>query len=80
VFNREAEEHASKKAKTFTPGEPMPAPAVKAVEPKKPYVGPTAEQLTAIKVCASRTFLVESLKRTCFNPEPDVWQFGAVIV
>eukprot|EP00976_Prorocentrum_cordatum_P065090 1177767-Prorocentrum_minimum.AAC.4 len=48
-----AEEPAAKKAKTFTPGEVEPAPVVKeAVAQPKKAAGPTAEQLTAIKVCA----------------------------
>mmetsp|Transcript_4231 Transcript_4231/g.7202 ORF Transcript_4231/g.7202 Transcript_4231/m.7202 type:complete len:262 (+) Transcript_4231:268-1053(+) len=63
VLNREAEEHASRKAKTFTPGEPMPAPAVKAVEPRKPYVGPTAEQLTAIKAAIANATTLEEVAR-----------------
>ena len=56
-----AEEPVAKKAKTFTPGEALPAPVVKepAAEPKK-ATGPTAEQLTAIKVFVERTRVAAS--------------------
>lgn len=66
VLNREttstADEPSSKKAKTFTPGEALPAPVAKApvAEPKK---GPTAEQLTAIKAAIANATTLEEVAR-----------------
>jgi len=59
-----AEEPVAKKAKTFTPGEALPAPVVKepAAEPKK-ATGPTAEQLTAIKAAIANATTLEEVAR-----------------